>query len=138
MKISTLSILLTLLISSPAMAEKPSWAGKGKPTAEQKQMHQSAMDEKEKMEGEYEDAEDDMKKAKKSKEGKGDDENDEEKGKEKSKDKSKNKDNKDNKGLEKQKDKKSEQERKESGKGSDKGKEARETHSKKWWKFWGE
>ena len=117
MKISIVSMLLMLLLSTPVLAEKPSWAGKGKPSAEQKEAHQSAMDEKEKMEGEHDDAEDESEKTKKSK------------------DKSKNND---NKGLEKQKAGKSEQERKELDKGSDKGKEARETHSKKWWKFWGE
>jgi len=134
MKISIVSMLLMLLLSTPVMAEKPSWAGKGKPSAEQKEAHQSAMDEKEKMEGEYDDAEDVSEKESKSKKEK-DSDDDAEEGKEKSKDKSKNKD---NKGLEKQKAGKSEQERKELDKGSDKGKEARETHSKKWWKFWGE
>ncbi len=41
------------------------------------------------------------------------------------------------KGLEKQREKKAEQVRKEMGKGSEKGQEMREQHSRKWWKFWG-
>ena len=35
MKISYLTILTALLVSSPAMAEKPQWAGKDKMAAEQ-------------------------------------------------------------------------------------------------------
>jgi len=43
-KTSYLSILLALLISAPAIAEKPSWAGKEKAAAEQKQA-QAAVEE---------------------------------------------------------------------------------------------
>lgn len=44
----------------------------------------------------------------------------------------------DNRGLEKQRQMKMDQEQKELGKGSEKGREMREEHSRKWWKFWGE
>jgi len=39
-------------------------------------------------------------------------------------------------GLSKQKEKKAAQEQKELGRGSDKGQQSREEHSRKWWKFW--
>ncbi len=41
-------------------------------------------------------------------------------------------------GLEKQRDRKADQEQKELGQGSEQGQAAREEHSRKWWKFWGE
>ena len=44
----------------------------------------------------------------------------------------------DKSGQEKQREKKMDQERKELGKGSEKGQQMREEHSRKWWKFWGE
>ena len=42
----------------------------------------------------------------------------------------------DNAGMQKQREMKTEQEQKELGKGSEQGQAARETHRKKWWKFW--
>ena len=48
MKTSYLSILLALLVSTPAIAEKPAWAGKEKVAAEQKEAQQAGMETKEK------------------------------------------------------------------------------------------
>ena len=108
--------LITLIILSvftvPVLADKPEWAGKGKPTEEQKASHKAAMEAKDDL-----DDDDHVKKEK------------EKKMKDKSSDK---------KGLDKQKSNKSAQEQKELGKGSEKGMESREANSKKWWKFWGE
>ena len=39
-------------------------------------------------------------------------------------------------GTEKQRVKKAEQQQKELGKGSEQGQESRETHRRKWWRFW--
>ena len=108
-------ILLSVFVA-PVMADKPEWAGKGKPTDEQKAAHKSAM------------------------EAKGDSDDDDgrlnEKKQKKQKKKKKEKSSK-LKGIEKQSAKKSEQEQKELEKGSDKGKASREENRKKWWKFWG-
>ena len=41
-------------------------------------------------------------------------------------------------GLAKQREKKTAQEQKELGRGSEQGQKAREEHSRKWWKLWGE
>lgn len=41
-------------------------------------------------------------------------------------------------GLAKQREKKAAQEQKELGRGSEQGQKAREEHSRKWWKIWGE
>lgn len=115
MKRRLLSIALLTLLTSPAFAEKPEWAGKGKPTAEQKAAHKAAMNAKigdDDSNGEKEDRYK-KEKAKKQKEMKQD-------------------------ALAKLKGKKSEQERKEIDKGSDEGREAREANTKKWWRFWGD
>ncbi len=109
MKMKLLASLLTVVLVSPALAEKPKWAGNGKPSSEQKDAHRSAMQANDDV-----DTEDDTKIKKEKKEKK-----------EKVK------------GIEKQKEKKLNQEQKELDKGSEKGKESRETR-KKWWKFWGE
>ena len=103
-----IALILLSVFVAPVMADKPEWAGKGKPTDEQKAVHKSAM------------------------EAKGDSDDDDIRLKEK-KDKSSKL-----KGIEKQSAKKSEQEQKELEKGSDKGKASREENRKKWWKFWGE
>ena len=103
-------ILLSVFVA-PVMADKPEWAGKGKPTDEQKAAHKSAMEAK----------------------GDSDDDDNRLKEKKEKKDKSSKL-----KGIEKQSAKKSEQELKELEKGSDKGKASREENRKKWWKFWGE
>jgi hypothetical protein len=108
-----------LLSSHLSLAEKPEWAGKGKPSAEQKAAHQAAMEAK------LDDDDDD-------------DDDDDKKDKDKKEKVKKNKANKDKEatGLAKQTAKKSEQERKELGKGSEQGQKARQEHSRKWWKFW--
>ena len=57
MKITYLTILTALLASSPAMAEKPEWAGKDKMKAEQQEVHEStkqAKQEAEKNTNQYE------------------------------------------------------------------------------------
>lgn len=116
MKMKLIIPLLSMALAAPVVAEKPEWAGKGKPTQEQKEAHQLAMDAKE---GEQEKLK--LEKDKKDK-----------------KDKKEKKDNTEKvSGIEKQTEKKSTQVQKELDKGSDKGKESREK-SKKWWKFWGE
>jgi len=103
-------ILLSVFVA-PVMADKPEWAGKGKPTDEQKAAHKSAM------------------------EAKGDSDDDDIRLKEKKEKKEKSSK---LKGIEKQHAKKSEQEQKELEKGSDKGKASREENRQKWWKLWGE
>jgi len=116
------AILLSSLFIAPVMAEKPEWAGKGKPTEEQKAEHRAEMEAKDDVESERR-----VKELKEKKEKK------EKKVKKKEIDASVDKE-----GLEKQKSKKLDQEQKELDKGSAKGKEAREENSKKWWNFWGE
>ena len=116
MKKKLLVLIFAGIFVSSAIAAKPEWAGKGKPTDEQKAAHQAAMEAKK-------DLDDEAKEKKKDLEG-------EAKEKKEKKEKVK--------GLEKKKAKKSEQVQKEIDKGSEKGKEARASNSKKWWKFWGE
>jgi len=111
--------LAIFLVSSPALAEKPDWAGKGKPSVEQKKAHNSAMEAKESIRNDVEEEREKGEKVKTEKEMKLKKQGDEVKG------------------LEKQKAKKSEQVQKELDKGSEQGQEARETR-KKWWRFWGE
>lgn len=52
MKILSLIITLTLFISNATVAEKPEWAGKGKPTKEQLKNHKASMKAKEGVENE--------------------------------------------------------------------------------------
>ena len=106
-------ILLTVFVA-PVMADKPEWAGKGKPTDEQKAVHKSAM------------------------EAKGDSDDDDGHLNEKKQKKKKKEKSSKLKGIEKQSVKKSEQEQKELERGSDKGKASREENRKKWWRVWGE
>ena len=106
-------LVLTSIFVIPVMADKPEWAGKGQPTAEQKEAHKAAMEAK----GELDEAEGHVKEKKEKKEKK------EELG--------------EPKGSDKQSAKKSEQVQKELDQGSDKGQESREENSKKWWQFWG-
>jgi hypothetical protein len=120
MKKNILALLLAGVFIAPAIADKPEWTGKGKPSDEQKTAHQAAMEAKENIE----DSEDRIKE----KEEKIETEEKIEKD-----DKSR-----ELKGIEKQSLKKLEQPQKELDKGSDKGQESREENSKKWWKFWGE
>ncbi|MBW2998950.1 hypothetical protein KY321_05415 [Candidatus Woesearchaeota archaeon] len=101
---------LFLFASQTLLADKPSWAGKGKPTAEQKEAHKKAMNAK------GDDSDDKEKKSKNKKEKK-------QKSKEK---KSKEKNSKDMKT-------KSIDDMKEIDKGSEKGMEQKEEKRKKWW-----
>lgn len=158
MKTTFTPLLIALFIATPAMAEKPSWAGQGKPTAEKKDAFKSAaMDKKAEMEDAEGDAKEQMKQAKESKEEKSkkDYEEKREEAKEKMEKAKKSKEGKEHdhddddhedkikdkgetklKGLEKQKAMKSEQLQNELGKGSEQGQAAREENSKKWWKLW--
>ena len=111
-----LLIISLIFISTPALAEKPDWAGKGKPSVDQKKAHKSAMETKGDLNDDLEEKGEKIKTEKEKKNMKQSDEL---------------------KGLEKQKVKKSEQMQKEIDKGSEKGKEARKKR-KKWWKFWDE
>ena len=123
MKKNLLALLLASVFVAPAIADKPDWTGKGKPSDEQKAAHQAAMQAKE----DIDDSEDRIK------------EKEEEKEKKETKEKKeKEEKSRELKGIEKQSLKKSEQPQKELDKGSDKGQESREENSKKWWKFWGE
>jgi hypothetical protein len=115
----TITILMIAFVA-PAIADKPEWAGKGKPTAEQKAAHKSFMNAKEDLDDE--DAVDKLKKEKEKKFKKDKEMDDQLSG--------------EVQGLEKQKLKKSEQTRKEMDKGSDEGKESRAENTKKWWSFW--
>lgn len=112
MKTNILVFLFIGVVAAPVLADKPEWAGKGKPTVEQKEAHRNAMEAKGGMEDERGNGKEKIKKEKKDQSDK-------------------------LKGVEKQTDKKAGQVQKESGKGSEKGMESRET-SRKWWKFWGE
>ena len=120
----TIVVLVLFACASPAFAEKPSWAGKGKPTPEQKQVHKEKMTSK----GDYSGEElRDVKlyvndREKKAKESFGDQQVAGER---------------QVKGLEKQREKKALEEQKELGKSSEQGQDARQQR-KKWWKFWGE
>lgn len=58
----TIMILMVAFVA-PAIADKPEWAGKGKPTAEQKAAHKSVMNAKEDLDDE--DSVDKLKKEKK-------------------------------------------------------------------------
>ncbi len=108
MKTFLISLFLSVFISAPTFAAKPEWAGKGKPTAKQKEMYKGTRGGK--ADGiDFGRTEDKIKEGTSTK----------------------------LKGLEKQRQKKSEQVQKELGKGSEKGQESREQR-KKWWKFWGE
>jgi len=105
-----IALLVIGFFIMPVMAEKPEWAGKGKPTMEQKEAHRAAMNAKGGMDGE---------------------------GPRQKEKKEKRERTAAPQGFEKQRAKKSEQMQNEIGKGSDKGQESRE-NSKKWWKFFDE
>ena len=47
MKKNLIALVLMSIFVVPVMADKPEWAGKGKPTAEQKEAHKAAMEAKE-------------------------------------------------------------------------------------------
>ncbi|WP_372864460.1 hypothetical protein [Spongiibacter sp.] len=131
MKKQLLSLALLSVVVTPALADKPAWKGKEMAAEEQKAAHKNAKD---MHEDEVDEAEERLKekKAKKMKALDSDahrdmDDDDDMGG-----------GHGDAKGLEKQRAMKSEQVQKEAGKGSEQGQKAREQHSRKWWKFWGE
>ena len=111
MKKNLIVLFLLSIFVSPVLADKPEWAGKGKPTEEQKEAHKNAMQAKEDL--------------------------DKDNGRIKEKKEKKDRDS-DLQGLDKKSAEKTEQDQKEIDKGSDQGKESREENGKKWWKFWGE
>jgi hypothetical protein len=130
--------LVFAMLCSTVHADKPAWAGKGKPTAEQKAAHKAAMNEKQNDDDRFDDDHDDY------------DDNVESK-REKAAGKAKRERTaktervegeprevreRDAKELALQGEHKTNQTQKELERGSDKGKEARQT-SRKWWKFWG-
>ena len=144
-KKSAIAISLIMALSSMAtLAAKPEWAGKGKPNIENIQSVSDAQ----KMTSELDSREKEVeilieqnkKKAKKSKNKKEkqkfEEENKELERESKALQEHKEELQEKQKDLEKQKQKKAEQERNELNKGSEKGQEMREEHSKKWWKFW--
>lgn len=128
MKNKLLPLILISLFATPALAEKPEFAGKGKPTEEQLKTHKAAMEAKDDLDDDGEMKQEKIKQEKKEKIKEQDREQMQEM-KEGSEQK---------KAMEKQAAKKSEQNRNELGKGSEQGQAAREENSKKWWKFWGE
>jgi hypothetical protein len=100
---SLIALFLMSVSIAPVMADEPAWAGKGKPTAEQKEAHKAAMEAKDEL-----DEDDDGVREKKEKE--------------KEKEEKKKGKSSDQKGLNKQS---AEKAQKELDKGSDKGKEKR-------------
>lgn len=120
MKKKLAPLVMAAMIAAPgfSLAEKPEWAGQGKPSQEQKEAHRTAMQAKEDS-ADYDDTDEKIKKEKSRKE------------------KSVKKDREEKlKGLEKQTQTKAEQQQKELDKGSEQGQQSREGR-KKWWKFWG-
>ena len=126
--VTFLFVFLSIFISLPASADKPEWAGTGKPTAEQKQAHKAAMQRK--IDDTKENIGDKTKKAKPEK-SKGQAKQQQKKahkaaaGKESIEDKVDKTKPETPKGLAKQQQKKTEQVQKELDKGSEKGKESR-------------
>ena len=127
---NTTALIVFSLIAFPTVAEKPVWAESGQPTAEQKEAHVKALEEKdgaevlrnEKLEKREQESEEKIKKENGNRRGyvsHGD-------GKMGSEEL---------KGFDKQREKKSEQIQKELGKGSQEGEASRETR-RKWWRFW--
>lgn len=124
MKMKLAILFVASLMATPVLAEKPEWAGQGKATDEQKELHRAAMEAK------GDDLDEDRIKDKGDKVKKEKDKAKKDKAERSKEDRPK--------GLDKQREKKSEQERKEVGKGSEQGQQSREESSKKWWKFWEE
>ena len=144
-----LLICVAAILTVPfAYAEKPEWAGNGKPTVEQKEAHTAAMRAKggsgeraAELEGELKDkAAEERERARgleeKLKETAGEREVKAEKQNGKI-EKLKKEGEDELKGVEKQRDKKAEQSQNELGKGSEKGERSRDDR-RKWWKFWGD
>jgi hypothetical protein len=125
-----LIMALGLIFAGTAMADKPEWAGKGKPTEEQKASHRAAMEAK------ADEMDDDAldegeKRLKKAKLQKSDKEQSAREKLEKSGD-----DHGQEAAMNKQRMKKAEQERKSESQGSEKGQAQREEKSRAWWRFW--
>ena len=112
MKTKITPLLLAIFICTPAVAEKPQWAGQGKPTSEQKAAHQEAMQAKEEM------GKQQGKSTEQMKQGKAD-----------QADRSKT--------MEKSQNRHMEQEQKQTGQATQAGKQTQEK-KRKWWKFWGD
>ena len=149
MKKIFITLVSFLMLCSPAFAEKPEWAGKGKPTAEQREAHKTAMEAKLNND-EVETAKEKIKKEKSEWVNKGKSKNEQKEAyKAKIQEKLDNDNTKNGKAkIKKEKsDKREELElqnrskpqdvQKELDKGSDKGRESRDKR-RKWWKFWGE
>ena len=125
-----IALMTLIMMIGLAYAEKPEWAGKGKPTDEQKAAHRAAMeaksDEMDDDAGEIRgQAEKKMKTAKTEREAKAVKlKNSSESGREAA--------------MVKQREMKAEQVRKSADKGSDKGQAQRQERSRAWWKFWGD
>jgi len=58
MRLNLIALILISTFVMPAFAEKPEWAGKGKPSADQKSAHKAAMTAKERL-GDDDDGDDD-------------------------------------------------------------------------------
>ena len=112
MKTRILVILLGAFIAAPASAEKPEWAGQGRPTAEQKEAHKEAMQAKQDAGDAQGKAEQEMKKGKADAEDKA-------------------------RSMEKKQSRHMEQEQKQTGQATQAGKQTQEK-KRKWWKFWGD
>ncbi len=132
MRLKVIVSVSLVMLMSVAWAEKPEWAGKGKPTAEQKEAHKAAMK---------------AKRAEQTLEDRGEADEEEFKPEKVKKEKmKKHKDKLDAEGRaalraddsDEAAPDRAEKERKEAAKGSDKGQQSREEHSRKWWQFWGE
>ena len=142
-KIMQMLLMISLLVSSALVfADKPEWAGKGKPTDEQKAAHKAAMQAKavesdDDAEDKVEKAREKIQEAKEHEEGNA--KHDKAKKKSKKKDDKDEMDQQDSDGdlLEEGKKQKSLEDQKELDKGSEKGQEAR-ADRKKWWQFWEE
>ncbi|GAB3110895.1 hypothetical protein G8770_20465 [Aestuariicella hydrocarbonica] len=130
MKKSLLPLMLVCTFSTAALAEKPEWAGKDKASESPQAEHMQAMEHKE--------AHGKNEKPNKSEKSEKPEKSEKAKKTEKSKKPEDNDAAKHMKGSDKQAQAKAEQSRNELGKGSEQGQQAREEHSKKWWKFWGE
>lgn len=115
-----------LLFGNLAFAEKPAWAGKGKPSMEQRQEHKATMnakgDDNQQRENPDWDLDDEKKKQNKALK------------KQQKKETKQLREKKNTEQMEKLREQKSVQEQKELGKGSEEGQKSRETR-KKWWHF---
>lgn len=127
MKFRIVFALLMAFAITPAFADKPQWAGKGKPDKEAGSRLEQWESRHSGQRGKsYEDDDSEYE----------DENQDEDSGSQSREQRSKKSFREDKpRGLIRQTEKKTEQEQKEMGRGSEKGREAREIR-KKWWKFW--